>query len=54
MVKEIKHLSFWYDTLVNDITPKYIAFGDLITKEELENAKKYLESKGIDITKVNL
>lgn len=54
MVKEIKHLSFWYDTLVNDITPKYIAFGDLITKEELENAKKYLERKGIDITKANL
>lgn len=45
MVKEIKYLSFWYDTLVNDIAPRYVAFGDMITKEEVESAKKYLKKK---------
>lgn len=54
MVKEIKYLSFWYDNLVNNITPRYVPFGDLITKEELENAKRHLQRKGIDITKANL
>lgn len=54
MVKEIKYLSFWYDTLVNNITPRYVAFGDIITKEEIENAKKYLKRNGIDIIKANL
>lgn len=54
MVKEIKYLSFWYDTLVNDLTPKYVAFGDIITKEEIKNAKKYLKRNGIDVIKANL
>lgn len=54
MVKEIKYLSFWYDTLVNNIIPRYVAFGDIITKEEIENAKKYLKRNGIDIIKANL
>lgn len=54
MVKEIKYLSFWYDTLVNNITPRYVAFGDIITKEEIENAKKYLKRNGMDIIKANL
>jgi Zn ribbon nucleic-acid-binding protein len=54
MVKEIKYLSFWYDTLVNDTTPRYSAFGDMITKEEIENAKKYFKRNNINISKANL
>lgn len=54
MVKEIKYLSFWYDTLVNDLTPRYVAFGDIITKEEIKNAKKYLKRNGMNIIKANL
>lgn len=54
MVKEIKYLSFWYDTLVNDLNPKYTAFGDIITEEEIKNAKKYLKRNGMGITKANL
>lgn len=54
MVKEMKYVSFWYDSLVNNINPKYKAFGDLITKQEIQNAKKYLSKNGMDITKANL
>ncbi|MDD5405608.1 MAG: TniQ family protein [Sulfurovaceae bacterium] len=54
MVKDIKYVSFWYENLLNDISPRYIAFGNMVTKEEIENGKKYLVSKGLDITKANL
>lgn len=54
MVKEIKYLSFWYENLVNYITPRYIAFGDIITNEEIENGEKYLISHGLEVTKANL
>ncbi|QKF58405.1 TniQ family protein [Aliarcobacter lanthieri] len=54
MVKEIKYLSFWYDNLVNDVSPRYLAFGDMITNEEIENAKKYLKKNDMDIIKANL
>jgi Zn ribbon nucleic-acid-binding protein len=54
MVKEIRYLSFWYDNLVNNIIPRYIAFGDIITVEEIENGKKYLASQGLEINKANL
>lgn len=54
MVKEIKYLSFWYENLVNNITPKYVAFGDMITDKEIENGKRYLISHGLEISKANL
>lgn len=54
MVKEIRYLSFWYDNLVNNIIPRYVAFGDLITLEEIENGKTYLISHGLEVTKANL
>lgn len=54
MVKEIKYLSFWYETLVNNIRPKYIALGNMITAKEIKNAKKHLKSRGLKINKANL
>jgi hypothetical protein len=54
MVKHIRYLSFWYDNLANDITPRYIPFGNIITYEEIKNGKKYLISKGELINKKNL
>lgn len=54
MIREIKYLSFWYDNLINDIVPRYIAFGDFVTKEEVENGIEYLKSQHKDITKANL
>jgi len=54
MVKEIKYLSFWYENLINDIVPRYVAFGDLVTKEEIKNGIEYLKSQHKDITKTNL
>jgi len=54
MVKEIRYLSFWYDNLVNNIIPRYIAFGDMITMGEIANGKKYLASQRLEINKANL
>jgi len=54
MVKEIRYLSYWYNTCINNIVPRYIAFGDLITKEEIKNGVKYLKSQHKEITKANL
>lgn len=54
MVKEIRYLSFWYDNLVNNIIPRYVAFGDMITIGEIENGKKYLVSQGLETNKANL
>jgi len=54
MVKEIKYLSFWYENLVNDITPRYISFSHIVTTKEIENGKKYLIAHGLEMTKANL
>ena len=54
MVKEIRYLSYWYDTCINNIVPRYIAFGDFVTNEEIENGIKYLKSQHKEITKANL
>ncbi len=54
MVKEIRYLSFWYDNLVNNIAPRYIAFGNMTTDEEIQNGKKYLISHSLPTTKASL
>jgi len=54
MLKEIRYQSYWYENLINDIVPNRISFGNLITKQELILAKKYLKSKGIHVNKANL
>jgi len=54
MVKHIKYLSYWYDNLINSLSPRYIAFGDMITEKEILEGIKYLQSKNRKITKANL
>jgi len=54
MVKDIKYLSYWYDNLVNLISPRYVPFGDIIMEKEIQEGIKYLKSKDLQITKTNL
>ena len=54
MLKDMRYVSFWFDNLINSITPKYVSTTQLITPEEIENAKLYLLSKKVSITKANL
>lgn len=53
-LKDMSYSSFWFENLINSITPRYTSATRLITKQEIENAKRYLLSKNIPITKANL
>jgi hypothetical protein len=53
-LKDMPYISFWFQNLINSITPRYISITKLITDEEIKNAKQYLFSKGTPITKANL
>lgn len=54
MMKDLRYKAFWYENLVNNITPRYIAFGNMVTYEEIKNAIEYLKQKKIPIIKANL
>jgi len=54
MMKDLRYKAFWYENLVNNITPRYIAFGNMVTEEEVKNAIKYLKQQKIPIIKANL
>lgn len=54
MLKDIKYISFWYDNIINSITPRFVPFGDIITEQEIKEGIKHLKSKNKEITKANL
>ncbi|QFR49794.1 TniQ family protein [Sulfurimonas lithotrophica] len=54
MTDEMKYVPFWYDNIVNKITPRYIPHSMTVTKEEVKAAKKHLKSIGKEINKANL
>ncbi len=41
-------------SIVNAITPRYIPFSKLVTRNEIKNCKYYLKSRGLLINKVNM
>lgn len=53
-LKDMRYVSFWFDNLINSITPRYISTTQMITSKEIENAKRYLLAKNTPITKANL
>lgn len=53
-LKDMPYISFWFESLINSITPRYSSITKLITNEEIENAKQYLLSKNTPVTKANL
>jgi len=54
MTRDLRHISFWYETLVNSISPRYVAFGNMVTNEEIKHARHYLLSLGKLGNKANL
>ena len=54
LTTKMPYVPFWYDTIINEITPRYLPHSMTVTKEEVEHAGQYLKSIGKDINKVNL
>ena len=54
MTDEMRYVPFWYETIVNEITPRYIPHSMTVTKEEVESAKYYLRSIGKEVNQINL
>ena len=54
LTTKVQDIPFWYETVVNNITPQYLPHSMTVTKEEVENAKRYLISIGKEISKANL
>ena len=54
MTDEMRYVPFWYEMIVNEITPRYLPHSMTVTKEEVESAECYLRSIGKEVNKVNL
>lgn len=54
MTTKISDIPFWYETIINEITPRYLPHSMTVTKKEVEHAKQYLKSIGKEINQVNL
>lgn len=54
MTDEMRYVSFWYENIVNTIIPRYVPHSITITKQEVQSAKKYLQSMNKEISKTNL
>ena len=54
VVKDMGYTSFWFETLINEISPKFIPITKFITDKEIENGKKYLIKNNIEVNKASL
>ncbi len=54
MTTKMAYIPFWYEKIVNEITPRYVPHSITVTEEEVENAERYLRSIGKEINQVNL
>lgn len=54
ITKDMKYISFWFEELINNLSPRMIHNSNIITKIEIFNGKKYLRSKNILINKASL
>lgn len=53
-IRDMTYISFWFETLINNITPHYIPYSKIITDKEIIACKEYLLSRGYIINKANL
>ena len=53
-IKDMDYVSFWFENLVNDITPRFVPITKLITNEEIKKGEIYLRSKKLIVNKANL
>lgn len=54
LTTKIQNIPFWYENIVNEITPRYMPLSTTVTKKEVEHAGRYLKSLGKDANKANL
>ena len=54
MITEIRYVPFWYEEIINEIVPRYVPHSFTVTKEEVENASRYIESIGKVANQTNL
>lgn len=54
LTTKMHDIPFWYKKTINEITPRYLPHSVTVTKEEVEDAMKYLSSICKDVNKVNL
>jgi Zn ribbon nucleic-acid-binding protein len=54
MTTKIDKIPFWYKDSINDIVPQYTPHSMTVTKQEVENAIRYLKSIGKEANKTNL
>lgn len=54
MTTKVQNIPFWYEKIVNTITPRYVPHSMTVTKEEVKHAERYLKAIGKEINKTNL
>lgn len=54
MLQDIKEVPYWYETTINDISPKIIYCARMITDKEIVNAISYLEKRKLIVNQANL
>lgn len=54
MTRDKAYISYWYNELINSIIPREIYNARIITDEEIQNAKKYLISQGIEVNRSSM
>ncbi len=54
ITRDMSYISYWYKELINSITPREIYNSRILTDDEIQNAKKYLISEGIEVNKSSM
>jgi hypothetical protein len=54
LTTKIPYVPFWYETLINEIIPRYLPHSMTVTEKQVKYAEQYLKSIGKDINKANL
>lgn len=54
MVRDMKTIPYWYEKLINSISPKIVYPSKILTEKEILNAIKYLRKRNILVNQLNL
>lgn len=54
MVKDMKNIPYWYEKIVNEISPKIVYLARMVSEEEILNGIKYLKKSDILVNQANL
>lgn len=53
-LKDMDYVPFWFDVLINSLSPRLVPISKMLTKIEIENGKKHLKANGLLVSKVNM